>query len=122
MMMITDDDGDGCGSCANGGGCGSCDNGGSTTTDPRSGSTTTDLSLSLRDVVVEVWAGMWWWRWWQGCGGGGGGRRGLPRRGSKKTWNHVCVVKRSIFFNERSARKQTSCGLQTSACVCAAQT
>ncbi|KAJ0584579.1 hypothetical protein HanRHA438_Chr05g0224051 [Helianthus annuus] len=47
---------------------------------------------------------MWWWRWRQGCGGGGGGRdvgvevwkkRSVPRRGSKKTWVNVCVVKRS---------------------------
>ncbi|KAJ0575631.1 hypothetical protein HanRHA438_Chr05g0208841 [Helianthus annuus] len=52
---------------------------------------------------------MWWWRWWQGCGGGGGGgggkdvvvevvagkKRSVPRRGSKKTWAIVCVVKRS---------------------------
>ncbi|MFS7981962.1 hypothetical protein Hanom_Chr10g00957171 [Helianthus anomalus] len=56
----------------------------------------------MMEVVAEQgcrrwrwWRRMWWWRWWQGCGGGGGGRRGLPRRGSKKTWNHVCVVKRS---------------------------
>ncbi|KAJ0520584.1 hypothetical protein HanIR_Chr10g0461021 [Helianthus annuus] len=52
---------------------------------------------------------MWWWWWWQGCGGGGGGgggrdvvvevvagkKRSMPRRGSKKTWVIVCVVKRS---------------------------
>ncbi|MFS7937493.1 hypothetical protein Hanom_Chr05g00428201 [Helianthus anomalus] len=47
----------------------------------------------MMEVVAEQ--GCRRWRWWQGCGGGGGGRRGLPRRVSKKTWNHVCVVKRS---------------------------
>ncbi|KAJ0454414.1 hypothetical protein HanPSC8_Chr15g0653111 [Helianthus annuus] len=47
-----------------------------------------------RDVVVEVVAGMWWWRWWQGCGGRDVVVEVVEEE-VKKTWNHVCVVKRS---------------------------
>ncbi|MFS7995195.1 hypothetical protein Hanom_Chr12g01115201 [Helianthus anomalus] len=67
-----------------------------------------------RDVVVEVVAGMWWWRWWK-------------KRSAKKRFQEdmeSCLYGEEVsqtFFNERSARKRTSCRLQTSARVCATQ-
>ncbi|MFS8019918.1 hypothetical protein Hanom_Chr15g01409321 [Helianthus anomalus] len=74
---------------------------------------------------------MWWWRWWwQGCGGGGGAGmwwwrwwRWWKKRSAKKRFQEdmeSCLCGEEVsqtFFNERSARKQTSCGLQTSARV-----
>ncbi|KAJ0937939.1 hypothetical protein HanRHA438_Chr03g0147471 [Helianthus annuus] len=97
-------------------------------------------------MIWGFWAGMWWWRFGQGCGGGGGGGGGgrdvvvvvvvagmwwwwwWKKRSAKKRFqedmeSRLCGEEVSqTFFNERSARKQTSCGLQTSARVCPAQT
>ncbi|MFS7971548.1 hypothetical protein Hanom_Chr09g00834151 [Helianthus anomalus] len=68
-----------------------------------------------RDVVVEVVAGMWWWRWWK--------KRSAKKRFQEDMESCLCGKEISqTFFNERSARKQTSCGLQTFARVCTAQT
>ncbi|KAJ0827962.1 hypothetical protein HanRHA438_Chr17g0831811 [Helianthus annuus] len=88
------------------------------------------ISLSLYGISLTLSLyGMWWWRWWQGSGGGGGGRD-VAGGGVEE---EVCAKKRfqedmgeclcgeevsQTFFNERSARKQTSCGLQTSTLVC----
>ncbi|KAJ0914692.1 hypothetical protein HanPSC8_Chr06g0241461 [Helianthus annuus] len=56
------------------------------------------------DVVVEVVAGMWWWRWWK--------KRSAKKRFQEDMESYQCGEEVSqTFFNERSARKQTSCGL-----------
>ncbi|MFS7960764.1 hypothetical protein Hanom_Chr08g00706861 [Helianthus anomalus] len=75
---------------------------------------------------------MWWWRWWQGCGGEGGGGGGRDvvvevMAGKKRFQEDMghCLRGEEVsqtFFNERSARKQTSCNIQTSARICATQT
>ncbi|KAJ0836184.1 hypothetical protein HanRHA438_Chr16g0764061 [Helianthus annuus] len=70
------------------------------------------------------------WRWWRSGGGGGAvvsevqvvARRGKRLRGEDLG---PCLLQEEVshtFFNERSARKQTSYRHQTSARVCIAQT
>ncbi|MFS7982837.1 hypothetical protein Hanom_Chr11g00967461 [Helianthus anomalus] len=60
-------------------------------------------------------AGMWWWRWWK--------KMSAKKRFQEDMGTCLCGEEVSqTFFNERSARKQTICSIQTSAHVCAAQT
>ncbi|MFS7957381.1 hypothetical protein Hanom_Chr07g00665731 [Helianthus anomalus] len=71
--------------------------------------------------------GMWWWRWWRDVVvevvAGMWKKRSAKKRFQEDIESCMCGEEVSqTLFNERSARKQTSCGIQTFARVCAAQT
>ncbi|KAF5811706.1 putative oxidoreductase [Helianthus annuus] len=92
-----------------------------------------DLGVSIWGVLFDLVAEQGWevvaeWRWAaevKVVAGEvvSGGRRGEGEKRLEDICQCLCQEEVSqTFFNERSARKQTICGLQTSARVCAAQT